>query len=823
MKIKKSLGRFLSLFLIVMVGVGFFAGIQESSPDITSSVSQYLTQQHVMDYRIVSTMGLTDSDVTALKALLPDTTVTPGYELDGLSQGKSIRILGMNEDSNALLLVDGRMPETGTECVADSRHYHIGDTISITNDIQDKMNQTEFTVTGLCESPLFMSNNYGSSTVGNGKLYSFIYVKASVFTLDAYTQINIATTGTDSMDVFTSQYTDKLSSIKDALTSIKSERELARYQEIYNDAKAQITNQLAQLGQFKQLEQQPAYEDQAFAALDNISHPQWSILDRNNVINGYNNLKSGTDTIRILAAILPLFFMLIVALMTSNTMARMIAEERNELGTLVSLGYSNRQIISTYLLYVLSATLLGTFVGFFAGSTIIPKIIYSCFPYTLPPLTLQHGITTLVLITTASVVLMSIVTIVFSHTELNQQPASLMRPIPPKHGQKLFLEKIGFIWKHLSFTWKVTLRNLFRYKQRGFMTIVGIAGCTALLLTGFGIRDSMNGVAEKQYQEVFTYNTMMVLNDETSVMSEDLNTLLTQQDIQSSALLHQSSLTCEAQSTSLDAYLVVPADEASFNNYFHLLDASNNTDLTLNDDGVIISKKLSETFHVKAGDTLTVKDSAGRDYTLLVSGITQNYVQNYIYMNSTMYNSVFPKAVTYNMIVTSYTGDQSALAQALIDSGKIANVSFTGDILQQITEQSNSINSVIVLLVCISSLLEIIVLYNLTSINISERRREIATLKVLGFYDNETNAYIYREAFLLTFLSILIGLLLGIEMHLLVMGMIKQDNMEYFKVIKPLSFLWTFLITLSFSIIMQAVTHFNLKKIDMIESLKSVE
>lgn len=355
------------------------------------------------------------------------------------------------------------------------------------------------------------------------------------------------------------------------------------------------------------------------------------------------------------------------------------------------------------------------------------------------------------------------------------------------------------------------------------MTIVGIAGCTALLLTGFGIRDSMNGVAQKQYEKIFTYNTMMILNDDTTTINDDLNSMLTEHNIESPALVRQSSLTCESQDATVDSYLVVPEDNTSFVQYYHLSDPNNNTTLGLTDDGVIISKKLSDTFHLKAGDTLNAKDANGNAYVLPVSGVTENYVQNYIYMDNSLYSSIFHKAISYNMIVTNYNGDTSSLAQSLIDSGKIANVSFTADILQQVVEQSNSINSVIVLLVCISSLLEIIVLYNLTSINISERRREIATLKVLGFYDNETNAYIYREAFILTFLSILIGLLLGVEMHLFIMGMIKQDNMEYFKVIKPQSFLWTFLITLSFSIIMQAVTHFNLKKIDMIESLKSVE
>jgi putative ABC transport system permease protein len=504
-------------------------------------------------------------------------------------------------------------------------------------------------------------------------------------------------------------------------------------------------------------------------------------------------------------------------------MARMIAEERSELGTLASLGFKDGSMISTYLFYVLSATVLGAAAGFLIGCTFFPKIIYACFPYILPPLMIRYNTITFSLILVVAVALMTSVTVLFCHRELKQKPATLMRPVPPQNGQSILLERVGFIWKHLSFTWKITMRNLFRYKQRVLMTIVGIAGCTALLLTGFGVKDSINGVAQKQYGQIFKYNDLIVLKNETQTISGDLKSLLAKEQIQNPLLIRQSAVTCGSGGKSLDAYLVVPENEDTFTDYFSLKNTGNGTDLKLKDNGVIISQKLSEVYKVGKGDKITVKDTDNNSYALPVAGVTENNLQNYIYMSKGMYSKVFSKPASYNMIVSDNTGNEKNLAEHLIDSGLAVNVNFKDDILQQAMEGDKSLNDVVILLVCVAALLAVIVLYNLMSINISERKREIATLKVLGFTDRETNEYIYREAFVLTLISIGVGLILGTGVHRLVMEIIQQDTVEYFKIIKGLSYVWAFLITVGTSVVMQIITYFKLKQIDMIESLKSVE
>jgi putative ABC transport system permease protein len=282
-------------------------------------------------------------------------------------------------------------------------------------------------------------------------------------------------------------------------------------------------------------------------------------------------------------------------------------------------------------------------------------------------------------------------------------------------------------------------------------------------------------------------------------------------------------MTCQSEEKTLNAYLIVPENEDVFHQYFKLESTKTGTGIKLNNDGVVISQKIAEAYKIGKGSNLTVKDSDGNTYTLVVSDVTENYIQNYIYMSQNLYSKVFGKAISYNMIVSNHIGDQKTVANNLLASGQIVSAKFSNDILQQAIQQSSSLNSVVLLLICIASMMAVIVLYNLTSINISERKREIATLKVLGFKDGETNEYIYREAFILTLISIGAGLLLGIAFHHYVIDMIERDEVVYFKTIAGLSFLWSFLITLVFTFIMQIVTYFNLKKINMIESLKSVE
>lgn len=1005
-KIKKSFGRYLSLFIIVMVGVGFYAGIQATAPDIIATADRYINDHHLADFKIVSTMGLTDDDVHALKNVKNVKDVFPSYSLDVLDQHKAIRVHAIEQSINTVKLSTGRMPQNENECVADSRTYKVGDKITITSDVSDKLKNTDFTVTGTVESVLYLAEDYGSTTVGDGKLSSYIFINRSNFILDAYTEIYITAVNAENLTAYSKAYDNVVSLLNDDLSKIKIDRESARYQKIYNtanevirenedqlnnekakgrkelaDAKAELDknaqslkagkeelekneaelqksiqkqnaefdaarakitegwkeidsalalytlekdelnskmNELrsaieamqaqqillpsgspeyaqlsAEIEQYTaqyegllklkqsvdtlaaqeaklnkgietfQLETEKArdqiekgkneiaqnekklsdaykeyYENEekfnaeisnaeaklqdAKEKLSDIEQPKWHILNRDMAV-GYSELKAGIDVVAAVATVFPLFFILIGMLMTSNSMARMITEERGELGTLASLGYNDGSIISTYLFYVLSASGLGAVTGFFIGCRIIPPLIYSNYQFILQKLVIQYNIVTFSLILVVTLMLMAMVTLIACNRELKQKPAALMRPLPPKKGQVILLERITPVWNRLSFTWKVTMRNLFRYKKRAFMTIVGVAGCTSLLLVGFGIRDSMDGIAEKQYGEIFRYDSMMILKDETQAIGGALEKLLATEKIESPLLLKQAAFKCETSNKSLDAFLIVPENEDIFYSYYTLQSTTDGTPLTLKDSGVVITQKLAEVFKVNPGDTIPIKDTDKNTYRLTITGVTENYTANYIYMNPVLYRKVFGKPASYNAIVSGPHADETTLAARLIDSGLVLKVVFTSDMMQKVLDSNQSLNGVILLIVAVASLLAIVVLYNLTSINISERTREIATLKVLGFHDEETNSYIYREAFLLTLISIGAGFVLGIFLHRYVVDIVGGTSYVFFKEIKGLSFVLSCLLTLVFSAIMQVVTYYKLRTIDMIESLKSVE
>ena len=802
-KIKKSFERFISLLIIVLVGTGFSAGIQATSPDIISSISNYNRNYKLMDYKIVSTMGLTVDDVNAIKSIENVGTVIPSFTLDVLNNGKAIRVHTLETSINKIKLIKGRMPKNDMECVADSEKYKLHDKITITSDISGKLKNKEFTVVGTIQSPLYISHNYGNTTVGDGKLSSFIFVNKANFTLNNYTEIFVQAAGTADAATYSKEYTNLTSKLYKELVKLKPIRENARYEEIYKNI---------------------ALEMKSDMHLEKIEKPKWTILGRDASVAGYNDLKSGSSVVSSVAGIFPIFFILIVLLMTTNTMARMIVEERGEIGTMTSLGFKDKSIISTYLFYVLSATISGVIIGYFAGCIIIPKIIYACFPYILPKLSIKYSIVTFLLILGVAASIMTLVTIIFCRKELKGTPAALMRPVPPKNGQTILLEKVNFIWKPMSFTWKVTMRNLFRYKQRVAMTIVGIAGCTALLLTGFGVRDSISGVAEKQYGKIFMYDNLLTLKNETQTISGELNKLLEKEQVKNPLLIRQSAFTCKSNNKSLDFYLIVPENKEGFYKLFNLKSTLTGSKAILNKDGAIISKKLSDTFKIGKGDKIKVESADGTVYYFPVSDVTQNHIQDYIYMDNNLYSKIFSNEPLYNIIASNYSGNNKNFSEQLINSNLIVNVNLKDHMLREARGTNESLNSIVILLICIASILMVIVLYNLTSINISERKREIATLKVLGFKDLETNEYIYREAFILTLLSILIGLILGIFMHRLMMDIINGSApIQFFIEIKGLSYLWTILTAIAVSSIMQIITYDKLRSIDMIESLKSVE
>ena len=795
-KIKKSFGRYLSLVLIILLGVGFYTGIIVSVPNIRDVQTEYYNDKNAMDIKILSTLGFNDDDILAISKVNDIDVAVGTYSIDTLVNDEVVRVHALEEAINEVLLISGKLPTKNNECVADAAFYKVGDKIKIRDD-SNNLSVLEYDVVGTVYSPLYTGNEYGSSDIGNGKLKSFIYVDKDNFNYEYYTEVFVSIDIDKDDDIpYADDYNDKVDDVIDNLEDIKIERLGIRTLEIVNSSYGMITK-------------------------ESLSGHDWFIMDRDEAMASYSILGSQYTQVTTIANIIPIFFIIIVALMTSNTMARMVTEERGEMGTFLSLGFSNKKVISTYLMYVLSATLTGAVLGYFIGTITLPQLVYNCFPIYFPEIKYSFDLGLLLLSVFVSCILMISVTIYSCVKELKNKPAYLLRPVAPKSGKKILLERCNFIWSRLSFSMKITMRNISRYKNRVLITLIGTSGCTFLIMLGFALRDSISMVGTKQYNDIFKYDNLIILNKEVLEMTDELS-LEFSNLISDELLLSQSSYKAISDKDNLDVYVVVPDDEELFSEYFILKEENSEKRLSIN-DGIIVTPKIAERFDVGIGETLTIESSDKTKYRFKINDITENYVSNYIYMTKEKYKEIFREDVTYNVVVSKNVEDSDMIARKLLDSGKILSINFSKDLLKSANEMVDGLNEVVVLLVVISCMLAFTVLYNLTSINISERTREIATLKVLGFRDLESNEYIYRETFITVIVGIILGLIITPPLHGIVMDFLEVDTLVFLKTIKIESYLYAAILTFIFAIIMQWVTFIKMKNINMIESLKSVE
>ena len=802
-KIKKSFGRYISLMMIILIGVAFYAGIKESIPDIKEVQTDYYQKTNLMDIKVQGSLGLTDADVEAIRDLPEVAEAEGSYSKFVMEEDHVIKIHALTDEMNGVDLIEGSYPENDSSCLADANTYQVGDVISIREVDEENLKTHEFTVTGVIRSPLYTGTDYGDADIGNGSLTSYIFVPETVFDYDTYTEIYVTANKGDSNVPYSSDYDERVNNAIHAIEGISSERENARIDEL--------------------LEPYQGYPEAVIEEIRAELTSEWYLFDRDDVVTMYTTTSHEYNQITTLSNVIPIFFIIIVVLMTSNTMTRMIVEERGEMGTFASLGITNRRIIFNYLVYVLSSTILGTILGYLLGSIIIPKLVYICFPIDVPSLSYHFRLDYFCIYLLVTVTVMFLVTVYSCHRELKNKPANLLRPVSPRSGSTIFLEKIGFFWNHLSFSWKITLRNIFRYKKRVFMTLIGTAGCTMLIMIGFAVQDSINGVGEKQFQEIHQYDNLVVLNH--SVTTHEEVEPIIDGIVTNELLLNQSYYDVIKDGVdNLSVTVLIPEDDVSkFEHYFDLEDNETKEDLTLTDDGVIISNKIADLFSVQVGDTLLLRDSNDTVYQVNVSGVALNFVSNYIYMSKELYESLTGNEISYNSFVSENILEEEEVSTELLNQDEVLSVNLASTLLAKSNGGIEGLNYIIALLVIISCLLCFAVLYNLTSINISERTREIATLKVLGFKDLETNEYIYRETLVTVFVGILLGFCMTPFLHAYLIDVLENETVTFLRTIRVTSFVWAGLLTLTFTILMQVVTFFKLRKINMIESLKSVE
>ena len=1158
--IGRTKARFISIIAIVALGISFFAGMKATEPDMKETASLYYEQSNLMDIRVISPVGLTDEDIEALAEVDGVETVAPGRFVDGILKvdGKSIgdidgsemtcRAISIDFDEaqefqetgsapddymNRITLLEGEWPDQPNECVVDGsalsapEQFQIGQTVTLEgdgSDITDDLNVTEFKIVGIIRTPLYLSFERGNTTIGSGKLGSFMYVSDEVFNFDYYTEAFINVAGADNYEPYTEEYTDfiapvltrieelesvrlplrvqtirtetepkvlngetelaaqeaafnqqiadaeaqleqlhdvaengeadlealkeqfnnsltdaqrelltntdeynssyrewiaKKNELEEAKVKLKeleqarseysanelllrqaeqqikssqeditqaeeliaqaraamdyfnalqdgsvenledwieqsglpaeqltqiveaikrltamgtaedmiafadaqlqqyekeleaSKQELAAAQAEYDESKQKLDEAAAEISKYDGLDEQIAQAEQELDAAEreldagnsdlkmgqlelNVNQQQlqnqislaetqladalekaetadadfaaqkaegeqkladaradlkaaqdllasldtasWMIQDRDDQ-PGYTSYGQTAERMGALAQVFPIFFFLVAALVCLTTMTRMVEEERTQLGTLKALGYSNGAIVSKYLIYSLTASLLGSVIGLALGFYIFPKAIFAAWGimYDYPSCVINFEWRYALIGTLVSLLATTAAAIFACRKELREKPAKLMRPKAPKAGKRILLERIGFIWSHLNFTSKVTARNLFRNKKRFITTLIGVTGCTALLLTGFGLGDSISAIMDRQFGDegVSKYDVQIVLSEEQSLDNGEpaiMQTIRSRSEIKRAMMTHMDVIdgTSERTDSVLEINLLVPENSASLAEFVKMENRKTKEAVALDDSGVVITEKFAEDTETEIGDDIIIIDANGEEHSVPVSGIVENYTFHYVYMSPALYEQTFGEEATFNYVMGILAdsvdeAQKDTFATDMMKESGINAVAYTTQIMDTFSNIVNSLNLVVIVFIIAAGALAFVVLYNLANINLNERIREVATIKVLGFRDKEVSSYIIRENIILTVIGIILGLVLGIFLHQYVISLAEIDIVMFGRTIQPWSYVFAALLSLLFSTLVNLIMHRKLKKVNMVDSLKAVE
>ncbi len=609
--------------------------------------------------------------------------------------------------------------------------------------------------------------------------------------------------------------------LADALQELQDgEAEYADGLEEYEEGKAEADVEIAD----GEAELADAQEE-----LDAIDGCDWYVLGRN-TNSGVVSYSQDAERVGNLADIFPIIFFLVAALACLTTMTRMVEDQRTEIGALKALGFARFPISRKYIGYAFWASFVGGLIGLAIGCTLFPAVIANAFNimYNIPKLEFKFQPVICVVAVAAAVLCTTGAALWACLSTLIDTPANLMRPKAPKPGRRVFLEYIKPLWSRLSFTWKVTMRNLFRYQRRFWMTVIGIGGCTALIVTGFGLHESIFDILDKQFDEISLYDATAGLDEDITQEERDsvMDYLETAPAVNRYLLCHQTAMDFSAGGAAKSGYLLSVDDPEEFRQFIDLRHRLDDQPVNLSDDGVIITEKLSELLEVEVGDTITLDGDERVDVPVV--DIVENYVYHYVYMTDTYYEQVFGEEALPNQILVAYEdgigqAESDQVSVDLMEMDGVTSYSYIATIRDSFTDSMNAINYAVVIIILAAAALAFVVLYNLTNINITERIRELATLKVLGFYDREVTAYVYRENVFLTIFGIVLGLVLGRFLHAWMVLTVEVDLVMFGRTAPAYAYVLAALLTVVFSVVVNIAAHFRLKKVDMVESLKTVE
>ena len=824
-EIKRTFTKFLSIFAICALGVAFFAGIRATSPDMKEAGDRLYNTYNLSDISVISTSGLTADNIRDLESIEGIQAVRASLFVDAMARGtgekeKNLRLYSMpiklkseyvplidlipdygidtspEYEMNGVEIVSGRMPLNDTETALDytlegSLVKQLGDEITLTT----SGGTVTLRVVGFIRSPMYISMfERGTSSIGNGTSDGFAYASGNA--------ISSLGTKLPVMSLLNTYYTraDIVISGKEGPSAYSDE-----YEALVNE----VTDRI---------------EDYA-----STQSGTWYIQDRSGN-PGYSDYSENTDRIAAVGDVFPLIFFIVAALVCLTTMTRMVEEQRIEMGTMKALGYGGWQIAMKYAVYAMSACISGGVVGAIIGFKLFPYVIMKGYSimYYLGKLETPYRADIAFMAIAAMAVCTAAATFSACYASLKEVPATLMRPKAPKAGRRVLLEKIPFIWKKLSFTSKVTVRNLFRYKKRFFMSVIGIAGSGALLVTAFGLNDSIFGIIEKQFGDIWQMDVQAYVYEAMPLadMQELLGKNPANDDFDSVMFCLDSQMECKNGGRSQNGVHLLGVESAeSMAGRVSLHNGG--TPVTLDDSGVVVTAKLAETLSIKVGDEINMR-TGGEDHLMRVIGIADNYVYHYVYITAAYYETVFGKAMLYNGFMgnlkdglTDETMD--AMSTQLLSDSRMYTVRTIGSIYASVWDSLSILNYVVLVLILGSGMLTFVVMLNLTNINIGERMRELATLRVLGFYDKEMYDYIFRENNALSVIGAFVGLLFGKIMHLFVIRTCEVDMVMFVRSAKPLSYVYAFALTIVFSLIVNLLMRPKVRAIDMVESLKSAE
>ena len=834
-EILSSKARFFSILIIILLGVAFYCGIKSSGPDMNKAINNLYDEYKLMDSKIVSNFGIDDKDIDVLRNddKILDFYATHSIDVNLTNTSNVVKFMEYNNESNIndFIVVEGRLPEKSGEIAIDEEALKINSDIKLgeeyvidtDEDTMKSFNKTKFKIVGIVRSPMYIEKgSRGITSIGKGSIDYFAVLNSSDISMDAYTELYVRFKNVQGLDGYSKEYAELMEENNEYLESLYSNRREEKIEEIKEEIQSQILQSMGSVSEIP-LE----YQEDTSMNLDSL---EYYVFDRTDN-TGYSGYKDSINSLDKIASVLPVFFFLLALMICLTTMTRMVEENRLEIGTLKALGYGNFEISKKYIIYASLASISGCILGILIGSNILPSVISNAYEslYSLPKVSIHYYNSYIIQSMVVSILCTVGASLFVISVELKDKPSNLMKVKAPKVGKKILLERITPLWKRLNFNYKVTFRNIFRYKQRMIMTVLGISGCMAILVTGFGLKDSNVGVVKRQFEHLWNYEAMVIVDsdsaDETNNKYNDVLEGLP--GYESSLNLHQESVTFSKKDmNNQEATVYVPEDTNKLGDFITLNDRKTGEEYKISNDGVIITEKLAKLLGASTGDVITLKDDSNNTYEIKIDKVAENYVKHFIYMSKEYYEKVFGKEPIYNtqlLNIDKDNADEDEISSKLLECENVINVTLTSKMQKTMEESTANMNLVMIVIIVSAGCLAFVVLYNLNNINVSERIRELSTIKVLGFFDDEVTMYILRENVILTLLGTITGSVLGKMLHAFIIYTSETDTMMMYPNVSITSYIISAGITILFSIIVMVIMHIKLKNVDMIDALKSNE